>query len=86
MDVFVGAGTTYFQPASSVVIMLTAWNNSDALSYMYDGTFSAFIQYSLTTATSLSQSNNHKLFINNGHYLQLSPAGYEKMYCGVQVA
>ena len=86
MDVFTGAGTTYFQPAVSVVIMLTAWNNADSFSYMYDGTLLAFIQYSTTTLTSLSQSNNHKLFINNGHYLALGGSANDKMYCGVQVA
>ena len=86
MDVLAAAGTSYFQPASSVVILLTAWSNANAFSFMYDGTLSAFIQYSVTTDTSLSQSNNHKLFINNGHYLSLDASGYAKMYCGVQVA
>ena len=86
MDVFVYSGTTYFQPASSVVILLTAWNNGNSNSYMYDGTFSGYIQTSNSTPTSFSQSNNHKLFINNGHYLQMNGAGEDKMYCGVQVA
>lgn len=86
MDVLTYSGTSYFQPAASVVIMLTAWTNGNSNSYMYDGTLSGFLQNSNAAATSLSQTNNHKVFINNGHYLQLNTAGEDKMYCGVQVA
>ena len=66
--------------------MLTAWNNADGSSFVYDGTFEAFIQNVQTGSTSISQTNNHKVFINNGHYLKLNASGYDKMYCGVQVA
>ena len=87
MDVITYAGTSYFQPAASVVIMLTAWSNADGNSFIYDGTLYAWVQTSNTTATSVCQTNNHKLFINNGHYLRLNVAtAWDKMYCGVQVA
>ena len=66
--------------------MLTAWSNADSNSSVYDGTLSGFIQGAQLASTSLSQTNNHKVFINNGHYLQLNSSSLDKMYCGVQVA
>lgn len=86
-DVFTQLGTSSFQPAGTNVIMITSFWTFDGTPIMSDGVLTSVINNAYVTASSGAAVSNVKVFINNGHFLQI-PASVllGKCYSGVQVA
>ena len=81
--IFVTAGTSTFQPASGVTIMLTHAMSYNVLPVLTNGTSFADVIINNNSGPSPSL----KLFINNTLFLSMGPSGNNgKSYCGVQVA
>ena len=72
-----------FQPAASVVILITTVGAVNAWAKITDGTLTN--GYTINTSTNGGQQNNAKLFINNSLYLVLDVTAYNTTYSGIQV-